>query len=532
MPTISRPAGVRLSDLASLILLTTPVLALVLLLRNPARDPLVQVPGFHFAIVTLTSLCGIWLAALILRAADSQGDPRTFFLGLSFLAVAGFFFIHGLLTPGVVVHFVSTGIGWAPPLGLLLGATFLALSSERLRSGRQPRWFRRRREILLGLLLAWVGFLALSVTRPGLLASHPTSISAYTASRATRAQQSAAHALTASGYDTTETRSEPMPLDRASTEGATATFPWISMTILGVSAGLYLLTAWRYAHNYRLTRMPQHATVVAGVIMLVESQLSFSFASTWRISWWMYHVLVLVGFATILYGLLTGYRQRGGVTATITSLMPDGSVQALERSYSEVLTALVAAVETRDPYTRGHSQKVARIAAQIGEAMGLSPEALRVLYQAGLLHDVGKIGIPDAILNKTGRLSPQEFQMVRTHPLLAEDIVGRIPSLRPTLEAIRWHHERLDGSGYPDGLRGERIPLEARILAVADVYDAMTSGRSYRVALSEAAVLAYLRQEAGRLFDARAVAALHRALQQQEEERATAPADAALAGGI
>ena len=112
-----------------------------------------------------------------------------------------------------------------------------------------------------------------------------------------------------------------------------------------------------------------------------------------------------------------------------------------------------------------------------------------------------------------------------------EDIVGRIPSLRPTLEAIRWHHERLDGSGYPEGLRGERIPLEARILAVADVYDALASGRSYRAAWSEAAVLAYLRQEAGRLFDARCVAALHRVLHRQEETGpAGAPAETAVAG--
>lgn len=521
MLRIPPPAGVRLADTTGLVLLATPVLALVLLLRNPALDPPVQVPGFHFAIVTLTALCGIWLSALILRVADRLGDPRTFFLGLSFLAVAGFFFIHGLLTPGVVVHFVSTGIGWAPPLGLL-GATFLALSSERPRPGRQSRWFLRRRQILVGLLLAWGGFLTLSVTRSALLANHPTSLSIYLAARP---QQPAV-----SGYAAT-----PFPAVHhgggAPQAREAVAFPWISATVLGISGGLYLLTAWRYAGNYRLTRMPQHATVLAGVIMLTESQLSFFLASTWRISWWEYHMLVLLGFVTILYGLLTGYRQRGGVTATLTSLMLDGSVQALERSYSEVLTALVAAVETRDPYTRGHSQKVARIATQIGEAMGLPPETLRVLYQAGLLHDVGKIGIPDSILKKPGRLNPEEFQVVRTHPLLSENIVGRIPSLRPTLEAIRWHHERLDGSGYPEGLRGERIPLEARILAVADVYDAMTSGRSYRDARPQATVLAYLRQEANRLFDARCVAALHRALQRQEERGpAGAPADAAVAG--
>ncbi len=508
MLKISRTPGVQLSDLFRLALLTMPVLALVLLLRNPALDPHFEIPGFHFAIVTFTSLCGIWLAALVLRTAHRLREPRMFFLGLSFLAVAGFFFIHGLLTPGVIIHFFSTGIGWAPLVGLFLGAVFLALSSERLRATRQSRWFAARKWILLGLLLLWVGFLTLALALPDFLEYHPTSLSAYMV------------AAPAAG---------PMMRDYgAPAEAAEPVhFPWISITILSVSVGLYLLTAWRYARNFRLTRMPLHATVVAGVMLLAESQLSFFLTSTWRISWWEYHVLVLLGFTTILYGLLTGYRQGAGLTQSITSLILDGSVRALERSYNEVLTALVAAVETRDSYTKGHSEKVARLATQIGEAMGLPPEALRILYQAGLLHDVGKIGIPDAILNKPGRLTPSEFELVKTHPVLSEDIVGRIPSLRPTLEAIRWHHERLDGSGYPDGLREDRIPLETRIMAVADVYDAMSSGRSYRSAWPEAAVLAHLRQEAGRLFDERCVAALHQALEQEGETvTATLPAAA------
>ncbi len=512
MLKISRAPGVQLSDLFRLALLAMPVLALVLLLRNPALDPQFEIPGFHFAIVTFTSLCGIWLAALVLRAADRLGEPRMFFLGLSFLAVAGFFFAHGLLTPGVIIRFFSTGIGWAPLVGLALGAIFLALSSERLRAARQSRWFAARGWILVGLLLLWAGFLALSLTVPEMLEGHPTSLSAYMA-------PAPASGPMMEEYGPPAAAGEPMH------------FPWISVTILSISMGLYLLTARRYARNYRLTRMPLHATVVAGVIMLAESQLSFFFASTWRISWWEYHALVLLGFTTILYGLLTGYRQGAGLTQIITSLILDGSVQALERSYSEVLTALVAAVETRDPYTKGHSEAVARLATQIGEAMGLSPETLRALYQAGLLHDVGKIGIPDAILNKPGRLTPTEFELVKTHPMLSEDIVGRIPSLRPTLEAIRWHHERLDGSGYPDRLRGNQVPLEARIMAVADVYDAMTSGRSYRAAWPEGAVLTYLRQEAGRLFDERCVTALHRALQQQGETAGAAIATQPAAAG-
>src|SRR3972149_1863666 len=122
MLKISRAPGVPLSDLFRLALLAMPVLALVLLLRNPALDPQFEIPGFHFAIVTFTSLCGIGLAALVLRTADRLREPRMFFLGLSFLAVAGVFFAHGLLTPGGVIRFLRTGTGRGAPGGLGLGA--------------------------------------------------------------------------------------------------------------------------------------------------------------------------------------------------------------------------------------------------------------------------------------------------------------------------------------------------------------------------------------------------------------------------
>src|SRR3972149_4510008 len=234
MLKISRAPGVPLSDLFRLALLAMPVLALVLLLRNPALDPQFEIPGFHFAIVTFTSLCGIGLAALVLRTADRRREPRMFFLGLSFLAVAGFFFAHGLLTPGVIIRFFSTGIGWAPLVGLALGAIFLALSSERLRAARASRWVAARGGGLLG-------FLALSLTVPELLEGHPTSLSAYMA-------PAPASGPMMEEYGHPAAAGEPMY------------FPGISMTILSISMGLYLLTAWRYARNYRLTRMPLHAT--------------------------------------------------------------------------------------------------------------------------------------------------------------------------------------------------------------------------------------------------------------------------------
>ena len=144
--------------------------------------------------------------------------------------------------------------------------------------------------------------------------------------------------------------------------------------------------------------------------------------------------------------------------------------------------------------------------------MGLAPEVVRGLYQAGLMHDVGKMAIPDAILNKESSLTAEEFEIVKGHPARSEDIIARIPSLRPLRWAIRWHHERLDGSGYPDGLKGSEISLEARILAVADVFDAMTSGRAYRQAIAQTDVLVWLEQRAGTMFDPRCLEVLRQVI--------------------
>jgi HD-GYP domain-containing protein (c-di-GMP phosphodiesterase class II) len=250
----------------------------------------------------------------------------------------------------------------------------------------------------------------------------------------------------------------------------------------------------------------------------MESLLSFFFTSVWRVSWWEYHVLMLLGVTTILYGMVLHYRRGASLPRTISALLLKGSIEALEQSYSEVLTGLIAAVEARDPYTKGHSEKVARMAVRIGEQLGLQPERLRVLHQAGLVHDIGKIAVPDSILNKPVRLTPAEMAVVREHPVRSEEMIGRIPSLRPTLRAIRWHHERLDGSGYPDGLAGDDIPFDACILAVADVFDAMTSGRSYRAAWPEHVAISHLMQEAGRLYDSRCVRAIEEIVRGRTEE--------------
>jgi diguanylate cyclase (GGDEF)-like protein len=165
------------------------------------------------------------------------------------------------------------------------------------------------------------------------------------------------------------------------------------------------------------------------------------------------------------------------------------------------IQALAAAVDAKDPYTQGHSQRVATYARDLARAIGLSEEMIELIYITGTLHDVGKIGVPDAILKKPGRLDDDERAIMETHPVLGEVIVRKVPRLASTLPGVRNHHERWDGKGYPDHLTGEKIPHMARILAVADTFDAMTSDRPYRKGLAWEVALAEIAKGAGTQFD-------------------------------
>ena len=169
--------------------------------------------------------------------------------------------------------------------------------------------------------------------------------------------------------------------------------------------------------------------------------------------------------------------------------------------YVSTILALAAAIDARDPSTYGHSQKVAKYALLLGEAVGLSPEQLGSLRTAALLHDIGKIGIPDNVLHKAQRLTAKEKEEMQKHPAVAKSMLSHVPSLSLILPQILHHHERFDGSGYPDGLAGDDIPLESRVLAIADAFDAITTSRAYRSQLSTGEAIAKLRRCAGTQFD-------------------------------
>ena len=175
----------------------------------------------------------------------------------------------------------------------------------------------------------------------------------------------------------------------------------------------------------------------------------------------------------------------------------------LQRSIFQSLLGLANALEAKDEYTRGHSERVAGLARRLALEAGLATREAEVIAQSGLLHDLGKIGVPERILRKPGPLTEEEWSVMRRHPLTGAQIVAPLEFFSDGALIVRHHHEREDGSGYPDGLSGEKIPLGARVVAVADVYDALTSDRPYRRGLTHAAALERLAAEAGRTLDSR-----------------------------
>ncbi len=173
----------------------------------------------------------------------------------------------------------------------------------------------------------------------------------------------------------------------------------------------------------------------------------------------------------------------------------------LKETFYGTIEALAETIEKRDPYTGGHTKRVMNYSLLIGKAMGLSPKELENLKLAAILHDIGKIGIRDRVLLKEGKLTDEEAMQMNMHPKYGAEILGHIKQLKDVIPGMRGHHERYDGSGYPDGLKGKEIPLFARIIAVADAYDAMTTDRPYRKGLSKETAIEELLKHAGKHFD-------------------------------
>ncbi|NNG47980.1 MAG: HD domain-containing protein [Deltaproteobacteria bacterium] len=195
-----------------------------------------------------------------------------------------------------------------------------------------------------------------------------------------------------------------------------------------------------------------------------------------------------------------------------------GLLEELAQSNWGAMTALARTVDTKSPWTAGHSERVTELALKIGREMGLTAKELDLLHRGGLLHDVGKIGVPGKILDKPDKLTSEEFAMIREHPEKGSRILEPIPAFRDVIPIVSQHHEKFDGKGYPGGLSGEQISLGARILAVADVYDALAADRPYRPAFPPDMVHAIIDKSTGTHFDPVVVQAFQKIISPVEAE--------------
>lgn len=278
--------------------------------------------------------------------------------------------------------------------------------------------------------------------------------------------------------------------------------------------------AFRYGGDEFVVILPQTARDAAYVVaervrrQIVEEMQKKAIAVTSSIGLASYPAdgmlsgeLVDVADTALYHAKRTG-GNRIFLSSNILSKPPDdggtSGIGTRPSSLSEVYD-IASVVEAKDPYTYGHSKRVNIYAMALAERIGLSPDEVSALSAAALLHDIGKVGIPDTVLNKKEKLSKEDWEAIKAHPRLGANIVSNIPKLARTVTSILHHHERWDGTGYPEGLKGQEIPIEARILAIADSFEAMTSARSYRPALSIDEVVKELKKCAGIQFDPKLV---------------------------
>lgn len=444
----------RRGTLLLLGLLIVPALLLLLARSVPALDPVFESPTFHVFVVSAIAACALLVAIATTIAAAVDRRPEPVLLAIGCMCVGFLMLAHGLTTPGIFGRPMNMWVGRLGTLALVGFA--LSLSAAAWDDGPIARAVARApRSALVVTFLVLASF---GVT----IVIEPTSFSG----------------------------TAPIPREDL-----------LRSVMLGVSGFSLLLTGSLHWRRWRLGRDRVELSLVLASWLAMSAILSLAFGQLWRLSWWDYHLYLLAGFSATAWAVAVESRRSRSLISAVAGISVSDPLQQVARGHPEAFDALVGAVEAKDPYTHGHSARVAELSSRIGIRIGLEPEALRALHQGAALHDVGKISVPDQILNKPGELAPEEWVAIEGHPVVGWELVGRAPSLRESLAAIRHHHERWDGSGYPDALEGADIPLAGRIVAVADVWDALTSDRAYRPAWALDRAVSHVVAASGVLFD-------------------------------
>jgi HD-GYP domain-containing protein (c-di-GMP phosphodiesterase class II) len=400
-----------------------------------------------------------------------RDDGRTVLVGTAFSVMAALLCVHGLATPGFLVE-MNGVVAFSGGATLPVGGALLALAT--LPSLRRPKAVRPVL-VLQGVLLTSVFALgAAGIAFPSLVPGVP------------------------------EPRSGS------------------ALALLVAGLAFYGLVAYRALRTYLLTHRASDLAVVIGVAWLAAALVAALTLTYLDLGWWFGHGLEVLGIAVVGAPVALDLHRSAQSRPLLGDFRGADLVDAEEAFLGPRVRTLTTLLAQRDTSTEEHTRRVALRAVQVGEELGLSPGRLRTLAAGGLLHDIGKLSVPDTILGKPGPLTEREYSAVQLHAERGDALLRELGGFTAGVRRlVRNHHERLDGSGYPTGLPADAIDLETRILCVCDVYDALVSPRVYRPAWSHADALALLRDESA--FDPRCVSALERVL---EQERASAASGA------
>ena len=439
------------------------------LLHFVGREKVLIGGWIHFGGVALGAGLATASAVALTVAGARQRDGHAVVVGCAFSVMAALLCLHGLATPGIIVGFNGV-VGFTGGATLPVGGAILALGA--LSAVRRPSAVRP--------LLCLFGAGVVLVVVLGVAALAEPSL----------------------------VPSVPEPRSPAA---------WATLV---AGLGFYGLLFWRALRTYRLTHRRADLLVVVGIVWLAAALPAALLLDYRELGWWLGHAFEIIGIAAVGFTVALDLRRGAARSRPLLGDLKGADLVAEEEAFlGSHIRALLVALADKDTYTEEHTRRVALRAVQIGDELGLAPERLRDLALGGLLHDVGKLSVPDEILKKPGPLTEDEFAEVQCHVVSGEGLLNELGGFSSTVhQLVRSHHERLDGSGYPDGARSDELSLDVRILAVCDVYDALISTRVYRGAWPHERAIGLLREGAGDAFDARCVEALERVLARERSD--------------
>lgn len=413
-----------------------PLAFYVFMLATPSINITFRELEFHFYVVSSVSIIAAGISITLGISGIRIRNIQVQLVALAFISLTIFFSLHGLTTPGLLID-------PNPVVGIAVQLSFLFLVLWLLASTLPgDNWFiKSLQKNHKYLTPAWTGALilisAVGFNRPDLFTIIPIHLA---------------------------------PL----------------RNILSASTIILALASlFRYWQSYRYTQFQLQLNLARVAGLITAAQVIVSTAELWALSWWLYHILLLAAMILATSSLIQHQSQGESLELVIRGMFSDTLSEKLKAGVSPKVEALVQAAEARDPYTAGHSYRVALAALKLGEALDLDPEELRALVQGSILHDIGKLKTPDDILKKPGKLTEPETKIIQEHPITGYEMCKGLGFMNDVLDIIKYHHERCDGNGYPDGLTKEAIPYLARVLAIADAFDAMTTDRAYRKSLSK-----------------------------------------------